>query len=180
MAQQKPDCAKAKATREGKPITAGARKRTGDGKRYLEAESVKRLRSSRSRLEAAFQRHLATSDAATRSQPIHGLRCTSIRAHLPILKGEKLWSTPNTVPHIRISTHTSFPLENTEPSSRLLCCANIPPRRTPPNLVRAFSYRCQAEHNARETVQALQTETVVRCNADMPKDQVDVVDWCVR
>ena len=105
MAQQKPDCAKAKATCEGTPITAGAQKGSGDGKR---------LRPSRSRLEDVLQRHLATSDAATCSPPIHGLRCTSIRAHPPILEGEKPWSTPNAIPYVRISTHTSSPLEYTE------------------------------------------------------------------
>ena len=44
---------------------------------------------------------------------------------------------------------------------------------------RAFAHRRQAEQNARETVQALRTEIGVRYSADVPMDQVDIVDWCV-
>ena len=44
---------------------------------------------------------------------------------------------------------------------------------------RTFSHRRQAEQNARETVQALRAGIGIRYSADMPMDQVDIVDWRV-
>ena len=55
----------------------------------FDLRTFKGLCPSRSRLEHVFRRPLAASDAAIYSTPVHGLRCTSIRAHPSVFERRK-------------------------------------------------------------------------------------------
>jgi hypothetical protein len=124
--------------------------------------------------------HPFTASDALPSEPTH-----------PFSNAEKPWSTLNDIftATSRISeslnAYLSFPLESTKLTSLLRQHTSASHSL---NLVRTFCidfsqraspHRRQAEQNARETVQALRTEIGVRYSADVPMDQVDVVDWCV-
>ncbi|KAF9649664.1 hypothetical protein BDM02DRAFT_3094462 [Thelephora ganbajun] len=106
--------------------------------------------------------HPFTASDALPSEPTH-----------PFSNAEKPWSTLNDIfaATSRISeslnAYLSFPLENTKLTSLLR-----------QHTTASHSLNL-AEQNARETVQALRTEISVRYSADVPMDQVDVVDWCV-
>ena len=119
--------------------------------------------------------HPFTASDALPSEPTH-----------PFSNAEKPWSTLNDIfaATSRISeslnAYLSFPLENTKLTSLL---RQHTAASHSLNLVRtflfprcAFSHHCQAEQNARETVQALRTEIGVRHSADVSMDQADVVD----
>ena len=86
------------------------------------------------------------------------------------------------IPYIRIPQRVPFlPSRNTKLTSLLRQHTTASHSL---NIVRTFlfvflnahSHHCQAEQYARETVQALRTEVGVRYSADVPMDQVDVVD----
>ena len=124
--------------------------------------------------------HPFTTSDALPSEPTH-----------PFSNAEKPWSTLNDIfaATSRISeslnAYLSFPLENTKLTSLLRQHTTASHSL---NLVRAFLFTFLDVHpltiarqnkNARETVQALGTEIGVRCSADTPMDQADVVDWCV-
>ena len=142
--------------------------------------SCLKLSSSDTSLPPTLQSvlHPFTASDALPPEPTH-----------PFSNAEKPWSTLNDIfaATSRISeslnAYLPFPLENTKLTS-LLRQHTTASRSL--NIVRTFlfiflnahSHHCQAEQNARETVQVLRTEIGIRYSADVSMDQADIVDWC--